>query len=52
MVLNLNNYIYINSNDNKVSNEVIKKLCLSIKDNYYINSIIFTVNNKEIYKST
>lgn len=52
MVLDFNNYIYSDSTDNEVSDEVIKQVCLSIKDNYDINSIIFTVNNKEIYKST
>ena len=52
MVLDFNNYIYSDSTDNEVSDEVIKQVCLSIKDNYNINSIIFTVNNKEIYKST
>ncbi len=52
MILDFNNYIYSDSTDNEVSDEVIKQVCLSIKDNYDINSIIFTVNNKEIYKST
>ena len=52
MVLDFNNYIYSDSTNNEVSDEVIKQVCLSIKDNYDINSIIFTVNNKEIYKST
>lgn len=52
MVLDFNNYIYSDSNDNEVSDEVIKQVCLSIRDNYDINSIIFTVNNEEIYKST
>ena len=52
MVLDFNNYIYSDSTDNEVSDEVIKQVCLSIKENYDINSIIFTVNNKEIYKST
>ena len=51
-LLDFNNYIYSDSTDNEVSDEVIKQVCLSIKDNYDINSIIFTVNNKEIYKST
>ena len=52
MVLDFNNYIYSDSTDNEVSEEVIKQIYLSIKDNYDINSIIFTVNNEEIYKST
>ena len=52
MVLDFNNYIYSDSTDNEVSEEVIKQIYLSIKDNYDTNSIIFTVNNKEIYKST
>lgn len=52
MVLDFNNYIYSDSTDNEVSVEVIKQIYLSIKDNYDTNSIIFTVNNKEIYKST
>ena len=40
MVLDFNNYIYSDSTDNEVSDEVIKQICLSIKDNYNINSII------------
>ena len=52
MVLDFNNYIYSDSTDNEVSEEVIKQIYLSIKDNYDTNSIIFTVNNKEIYKTT
>lgn len=52
MILDFNNYIYNDTTENEVSDEVIKTISLSIKDNYDINSLIFTVNNKEIYKST
>ena len=51
MILDFNNYIYSDKDSNEVSDEVIKSICLSIKDNYDINSIVFTVNSKEIYTS-
>ena len=52
MIIDFNNYIYSDSDTNEISEEVINSICLSIKDNYDIKSIVFTVNNKEIYKTT
>ena len=52
IILDFNNYIYNDTTDNEISDEVIKQVYLSIKDNYDINFLIFTVNKEEIYKST
>ena len=52
MIIDFNNYIYSDSDNNEVLDEVINSICLSIKDNYDTKSIVFTVNNKEIYKTT
>ena len=50
ITLELNNKIYDN-NSNKILDEVINTICLSLNDNYDINEISFTVDNEEIYKS-
>lgn len=52
MIIDFNNYIYSDSDSEEVLNEVINTICMSIRDNYDVNRLIFTVNNKEIYKST
>lgn len=52
MIIDFNNYIYSNSDTEEVLSEVIEQVCMSIWDNYDIDKLIFTVNNKEIYKST
>ena len=48
--IELNDKIFDN-NTNKVLDEVIDTICLSLNDNYDINEILFKVDNKEIYKS-
>ena len=52
-VLNLafNSYIYDNLEEKDLSNEVKEMIVLSMQDNYDIEEVIFTVDNKEIYKS-
>lgn len=50
ITLELNNKIYDN-NSNKILDEVINTICLSLNDNYDINEISFIVDNEEIYKS-
>ena len=52
IILDFNNYIYDDYDTNKILDEVIKQVCLSIKDNYDTKKIVFTVNSKEIYKTT
>ena len=52
MIIDFNNYIYSNSDTEEVLSEVIEQVCMSIWDNYDVDKLIFTVNNKEIYKST
>lgn len=51
LTLNFNKYLFDDINSKKVLEEVIYSLCLSIKDNYDVNEVIFMVNNKEIAKS-
>ena len=48
--IELNDKIFDN-NTNKILDEVINTICLSLNDNYDINEILFKVDNKEIYKS-
>lgn len=52
-VLNLmfNSYIYDSTLDNEVSDEVKDVILLSMSDNYNIKQVVFTVDNKEVYKS-
>ena len=49
--LSFNNSILYNINNQKILEEVIYTISLSVKDNYNVDSVIFNVDNKEIYKS-
>ena len=49
--LSFNNSILDDINSQKILEEVIYTISLSIKDNYNVDSVIFSVDNKEIYKS-
>ena len=49
--LNFNNSILSNNND-KILEEVIYTISLSVNDNYNIKEISFLVDNKEIYKNS
>ena len=49
--LSFNNSILDNIGDQKILEEVIYTISLSVKDNYNVDSVIFSVDNKEIYKS-
>jgi len=51
MNLDFNSYIFDDITTEEVLEEVIYTICLSIKDNYDIDEVILTVNNKEIYKT-
>ena len=52
-VLNLafNSYIYDTTVDNSIADEVKEVIELSMIDNYDIKQVVFTVDNKEVYKS-
>ena len=51
--LNFNNYILDDIKDNKILEEVIYTISLSIEDNYKdIKEVDFLVDNEEIYKKT
>lgn len=51
MELTFNNYILNDFTKKDILEEVIYTICLSIKDNYDVEEVIFNVNNEEIYKS-
>jgi len=52
-VLNLtfNSYIYDNALENGIAEEVKQTIYLSMHDNYDIKQVVFTVDDKEVYKS-
>ena len=49
--LSFNNSILDNISNQKILEEVIYTISLSVKDNYNVDSVIFNVDNKEICKS-
>lgn len=49
--LSFNNSILDSINEQTILEEVIYTISLSVKDNYDVDSVIFNVDNKEIYKS-
>lgn len=51
MELNFNSYIFNDNEDKNILEEVIYTISLSIKDNYDVSSVVFKVNEQEIYKS-
>ena len=52
MNLEFNSYIFDDVTTEEVLEEVIYTICLSARDNYDIEEVVLTVNNKEIYKTT
>lgn len=52
-ILNLkfNSYIFDDVDEQNILEEVIYTICLSVEDNYNVNQVVFTVDDKEIYKS-
>ncbi len=52
MNLEFNSYIFDDVTTEEILEEVIYTICLSAKDNYDIDEVVFTVDNKEIYKTT
>ena len=51
MQLEFNSYIFDNSDERSILEEVIHTISLSIADNYEVKEVVFTVNEEEIYKS-
>ena len=49
--LSFNDSILDDSNNQTILEEVIYTILLSVKDNYNVDSVIFSINNKKIYKS-
>lgn len=51
MNLEFNSYIFNDVDEKNILEEVIYTICLSIGDNYDVEEVSFTVEDKEIYKS-
>ncbi len=51
MELSFNSYIFNDLETKKILEEVIYTICLSIKDNYDVQEVVFTSNDEEVYKS-
>ena len=51
LTINFNDAIFNDINNGDILEEVIYTVSMSIFDNYNINSVIFNVNDNEIYKS-
>ena len=51
LVVNFNSGIFNDINTEEILEEVIYTISMSINDNYSVNSVVFTVEDKEIYKS-
>ena len=51
VLLNFNDYLFDDANEKSILEEVVYSICLSIRDNYDINEVIFLVDGKEITKS-
>lgn len=51
LIVNFNDAIFNDINTKEILEEVIYTISMSINDNYDVNTVIFNVNNEEIYKS-
>lgn len=51
LVINFNSAIFNDINTEEILEEVIYTISMSINDNYDVNTVIFNVEDKEIYKS-
>lgn len=49
--LEFNSYIFNDLEEQKILEEVVYSICLSIEDNYDVKQVGFYVNDQEIYKS-
>ena len=46
-----NSYIFSDLDEKQILEEVIYTICLSVKDNYDVETVVFEVDDEEIYKS-
>ena len=51
LVINFNSAIFNDINDKEILEEVIYTISMSINDNYNVSSIVFNVEDEEIYKT-
>src|SRR5574344_109136 len=51
MTLTFNNYILSDFDKKDILEEVVYTICLSVKDNYDVDTVVFNVDNQEIYKT-
>lgn len=51
ILVNFNNAIFNNINTKEILEEVIYTISMSISDNYDVNTVVFNVEDEEIYKS-
>ena len=51
LVVNFNSAIFNDINTKEILEEVIYTISMSVNDNYDINTIVFNVEDEEIYKS-
>lgn len=51
LVVNFNSAIFNDINTKEILEEVIYTISMSINDNYDVNTVVFNVENEEIYKS-
>ena len=51
LVVNFNSAIFNDINTKEILEEVIYTISMSISDNYNVSSIVFNVDDEEIYKS-
>ena len=51
LVDEFNEFLFDDSANKNILEEVIYSICLSIRDNYSVKEVVFTVNGKEIIKS-
>ena len=51
LVINFNSAIFNDINNKEILEEVIYTICLSVSDNYDVKTVIFNVEDEQIYKS-
>ncbi|MEE0699974.1 MAG: GerMN domain-containing protein [Bacilli bacterium] len=51
LTLNFNNFLFDDANDKSILEEVVYSISLSVRDNYDVKEVIFTVDGNEITKS-
>lgn len=51
LTLNFNNFLFDDANDKSILEEVVYSISLSVRDNYNVKEVVFTVDGNEITKS-